>query len=117
MCTRSILGCGFLAGLSLVVQLSLLLKHRRSARGAWVPRQRAPGRPGGPASVLLRLMQIETNENRAFASLWHEGILQVYIPGICKGLEYVRHMPDICLRYDTIRIPDEGKTIELLRTA
>jgi hypothetical protein len=41
----------------LVLQLFLLLKHRRPARGAWVLRQRAPGRPGGPASVLLRLMQ------------------------------------------------------------
>ncbi len=31
-----------------------------------------------------------------------------YIPGvgICKDLEYVRHIPDICLTYDTIRIPE-----------
>jgi hypothetical protein len=46
---------------------------------------------------------IETNENRAFG-------MEVYsrcIPGICKDLEYVRHIPDIRLTYDTIRIPDE----------
>ncbi len=36
MCMRSTLGCGFLASLSFVLQPSLLLKHRRSARGAWV---------------------------------------------------------------------------------
>ncbi len=51
---------------------------------------------------------IETNVNRVFASLWHGGIFQVYIyiPDICKRLEYIRHMPDTCLTYDTIRIPD-----------
>ena len=41
-----------------------------------------------------------------------------YIPGICKNLEYVRHIPDICLTYDTIQIPDEvhsESTAELRR--
>ncbi len=32
-----------------------------------------------------------------------------YIPGgICKDLEYVRHILEICLTYNTIRIPDGG---------
>ena len=38
---------------------------------------------------------IETNENIAIG-------MEVYsrhMPGICKGLEYVRHMSDICLTY------------------
>ncbi len=45
---------------------------------------------------------IETNENRAFGTEEYSR----YIPGIYKDLEYVRHIPDICLTYDTIRIPD-----------
>ncbi len=32
-------------------------------------------------------------------SFWHGGIFQVYIPGICKNLEYVRHIADICPVY------------------
>ncbi len=46
---------------------------------------------------------IETNELEIIAFG-----MEVYsnIPGICKNLEYVRHIPDICLTYDTIRIPD-----------
>jgi hypothetical protein len=50
------LGFGTLAGHSLVLPVSLLLKRRRSARGAGVTRQRAPGRPGGPGNVQQRLM-------------------------------------------------------------
>jgi hypothetical protein len=57
MCMRSTLGCGTLDGPSLVSPVSLLLKRRGSARGAGLQRQRAPGRPGWPASVRLRLMQ------------------------------------------------------------
>ncbi len=38
-------------------------------------------------------------ENR----LWQKS---EFILGICKNLEYVRHIPDICLTYDTIWIPD-----------
>jgi hypothetical protein len=45
---------------------------------------------------------IEINENSAFSM----EVCSRYIPGIYKGLEYVSHMPDICLTYDTIRIPD-----------
>jgi hypothetical protein len=45
---------------------------------------------------------IETNENRVFGT----ELYSRYIPGIYKDLEYVRHIPDICLTYDTIRIPD-----------
>ncbi len=45
---------------------------------------------------------IETNEIIAFGM----EVYSRYIPGICKNLEYVRHIPDICLTYDTIRIPD-----------
>jgi hypothetical protein len=50
MYMRSTLGfqVGTLAGPSLV---SLLLKLRRSTRGAGVTRQRAPGRPGGPGNM------------------------------------------------------------------
>ena len=46
---------------------------------------------------------IETNELEIIAFG-----MEVYsnIPGICKNLEYVRDVPDICLTYDTIRIPD-----------
>ncbi len=43
----------------------------------------------------------------------------VYIPGICtsKNLEYVRHIPDICLTFYTIRIPDsDAQAIIALRT-
>ncbi len=40
-----------------------------------------------------------------FSSRGSESGFQM-IPGICKGLEYVRQIPDICLTYDTIRIPD-----------
>ncbi len=46
---------------------------------------------------------IETNEILAFGM----EVYSRYMPGICKNLEYVRHIPDICLTYDTIRIPDE----------
>jgi hypothetical protein len=49
---------------------------------------------------------IENNENRGFGT----GVYSRYIciPGICKELEYVRHVPEICLTYGTsIRIPDE----------
>ncbi len=47
---------------------------------------------------------IEINEILAFS-------MEVYsrytsIPDICKNLDYVRHIPDICLTYDTILIPD-----------
>ncbi len=48
---------------------------------------------------------IETNEILAFGMKLYSR----YIPGICKNLEYVRHISDICLTYDTIRIPDECK--------
>ena len=56
MYMRSTLGCGTLAGPSLELQVSLLLKLRRYARGAGVLLQRAPGRPGGPTRVLPRLL-------------------------------------------------------------
>jgi hypothetical protein len=46
---------------------------------------------------------IETNEILAFGM----EVYSRYIPGICKNLEYVRHISDICLTYDTIRIPDD----------
>ena len=52
MYMRSTLGYGTLAGHSLVLQVSLWLKHRRSARGAGVKRQRPPGRLGEPSKVL-----------------------------------------------------------------
>ncbi len=45
---------------------------------------------------------IETNEIVAFGM----EVYSRYIPGICKNMEDVRHIPDICLRYDTLRIPD-----------
>ncbi len=48
---------------------------------------------------------IETNEILAFGM----EVYSRYIAGICKNLEYVRHIPDVCLTYDTIRIPDECK--------
>ena len=59
MCMRPTPGCGTLDGPSLVLPVSLLLKQRRSARGhsGGVQLQRAPGRPGKPPRVLLRLMQ------------------------------------------------------------
>ncbi len=51
---------------------------------------------------------IETNEILAFGIMME--VYSRYIPGICKNLEYVRHIPDIlrlvCLTYDTIQIPD-----------
>ena len=56
MYMRSTLGFGTLAGPSCVLPVSLLLKQRRSARGAGVLLQRAPGRPGGLARVLPRLL-------------------------------------------------------------
>ena len=56
MYVRSTLGFGTLAGPSLVLPVSLLLKRRRSARGAGVTLQRAPGRPCGPGNVQQRLM-------------------------------------------------------------
>ncbi len=45
----------------------------------------------------------ETNEIRALGT----DVYPRYIPGICKNLEYVRHIPDVCLTYtgNTIRIP------------
>ena len=52
MYMRSTLGCGTLAGHSLVLLVSRWLRHRRSARGAGVKRQRPPGRLGKPARVL-----------------------------------------------------------------
>jgi hypothetical protein len=52
MYMRSTLGYGTLAGHSLVLPVSWWLKQRRSARGAGVKRQGAPGRHGEPASVL-----------------------------------------------------------------
>ncbi len=52
MYMRSTLGYGTLAGHSLVLPFSRWLKQRRSARGAGVKRQGAPGRHGEPASVL-----------------------------------------------------------------
>ncbi len=47
---------------------------------------------------------IETNENRAFG----KEVYSRYIPDsdTYKNLEYVTHMPEICLKYNTIRIPD-----------
>ncbi len=45
---------------------------------------------------------IKTNENRAFGT----EVYSRYIPGICKDLDYVRHIPEIRLTYDTIRIRD-----------
>ncbi len=45
---------------------------------------------------------IKINEILAFGM----EVYSRYIPGICKNLEYVRHIPDICLTYNTIRIPD-----------
>jgi hypothetical protein len=45
---------------------------------------------------------IETNENRAFGT----EVYSRYVPGICKDLEYVRDIHEICLTYDTIRIQD-----------
>ncbi len=52
MYTRSTLGYGNVAGNSLVLPISQRLKQRRSARGARVKWQGAPGRHGEPASVL-----------------------------------------------------------------
>ena len=52
MYMRSTLGCGTLAGHSLVLLVSWWLRHRRSARGAGVKRRRPPGRLGKPARVL-----------------------------------------------------------------
>ena len=49
---------------------------------------------------------IETNEILAFGRM---EVYSRYIPGICKNLEYVRHIPDTCLTYDTIRIPDASR--------
>ncbi len=60
MCMRSTPGCGTLDGPSLVLPVSLLLKQRRSARGAGLLPQRKPGRPGWPASVLLSLRLMQT---------------------------------------------------------
>jgi hypothetical protein len=45
---------------------------------------------------------IDTNEIIAFGM----EVYSRYMPGIYKNLEYVRHIPDICLTYNTIRIPD-----------
>jgi hypothetical protein len=57
MYMRSTLGCGTLDAPNLALLVSLLIKLRRSARGAGVLLQRAPGRPGRPASLPLpRLM-------------------------------------------------------------
>ncbi len=52
MYMRSTLSYGTLAGHSLVLPVSRWLKQRRSARGAGVKRQGAPGRHGEPESVL-----------------------------------------------------------------
>ena len=56
MYMRSTLGFGTLASPSLVLPVSLLLKRKRSARGAGLTQQRAPGRPGGPRNVQPRQM-------------------------------------------------------------
>jgi hypothetical protein len=37
----------------------------------------------------------------------------IYIPGIYKDLAYVIHIPDICLTYDTIRIPDGVQVVDV----
>ncbi len=55
---------------------------------------------------------IETNENRAFGM----EVYSRYIPGICKGLEYVRRIPHTCLTYDAIRIPDAAVVCRLPST-
>jgi hypothetical protein len=73
---------------------------------SWTRKRRAPPGAvswvqGGDKSRSQHIF-IETNENRAFCT----EVYSRYIPGICKDLEYVRHMPDICLTYDTKRIPD-----------
>jgi hypothetical protein len=50
---------------------------------------------------------IETNENIAFGM----EVYSRYMPGICKGLEYVRHMSFVCLTFDTIWIPDVNQEL------
>ncbi len=90
MCMRSKLGCGTLDAPILVLPVSLLLKRRRSARGAGLQRQRAPGRPCGPARVLLRRMQTY-DMYIPVIYLWYP--LDQWCQPICLGCVFGMHSP------------------------
>ncbi len=212
MCMRSTLGCGFLASLTLVLQLSVFLKHRRSARGAWFRCKELGGLVGkqaccwgwcrviadkwhvyschipvifagqwtmlclhwcqpiclgcvfgmhGPMCAgswlfrcfvyCLKVLNVNSTYDRHIP-LWIDYMSDIisynyfitvtskrnvfllckfqysnahclcngymhwnpwkqsfwHVPGICKDLEYVRHIPKICLTYNTTGIPDDG---------
>ena len=71
MYMRSTLGYGTLAGHSLVLPVSRWLKQRRSARGAGVKRQGAPGRLGGPASVLQLKPRLLMTYDKHIPDIYH----------------------------------------------